>query len=269
MLSGRLHRPQQLQPNPAETSRARPGRPTRQRRHGRLRPRAADQRHGATAPDPQPEQTPWARGTKAFACSCGRDQSKDAHDSTAILDLRARRSPSPDRSGSQYLVEDALGLEFVGALGKRQLGHQNLPGLRQHSLLAGRQARVRDHDATGHALPRQPCSHRRKRASPSLPCTGGTSSSALRCAEPATPRRRDPAGPVDNVANADDLGVVSGDLYSEVALGDLEDQIKLLDTLDGPSFGGLDECCPVVGVDNGFSNIENHERSRPLSLEPV
>ena len=76
-------------------------------------------------------------------------------------------------------------------------------------------------------------------------------------------------GPVDNVAYADDLGVVGWDLYGEIALRDLEDQIELLDTLDGPSFGGLDECCPVVGVDNGFSNIENHERSRPLSLDLV
>src|SRR5690242_565495 len=45
----------------------------------------------------------------------------------------------PSGSGGQNLVEDGLRLGVVGALGQRQFTDQNLTGLGQHPLLAGRQ----------------------------------------------------------------------------------------------------------------------------------
>ena len=59
--------------------------------------------------------------TQAFTGSGGGNKSDNAHVSTAIPDRRARQLPSPTGSGRQYLVEDALGLEFVGAFCERQL----------------------------------------------------------------------------------------------------------------------------------------------------
>src|SRR6266702_3122581 len=50
---------------------------------------------------------------------------------------------SPDRvraSGREDLVEQRLGLVLVGLLGERELADEDLPGLREHALLAGRQA---------------------------------------------------------------------------------------------------------------------------------
>src|SRR6478752_1064089 len=51
-------------------------------------------------------------------------------------------SASSANSGSQDLVEDGLGLVLVGVLGERQLADQDLAGLGEHALLAGRQAAV-------------------------------------------------------------------------------------------------------------------------------
>src|SRR6266568_8805152 len=50
-------------------------------------------------------------------------------------------SPDRDRaSGREDLVEQRLGLVLVGLLGERELADEDLPGLREHALLAGRQA---------------------------------------------------------------------------------------------------------------------------------
>ena len=46
-----------------------------------------------------------------------------------------------DRFG-QYLVQDDFGLVFVGAFGKSQFADEDLASLREHALLAGRQAAV-------------------------------------------------------------------------------------------------------------------------------
>src|SRR5918993_4353442 len=46
------------------------------------------------------------------------------------------------RSGREDLVEDGLGLLLVGLLRERELGDEDLAGLGEHALLAGRQAAV-------------------------------------------------------------------------------------------------------------------------------
>src|SRR5699024_390169 len=45
-------------------------------------------------------------------------------------------------SGREHLVEDGLGLLLLGVLGERELRDEDLAGLREHALLAGREATV-------------------------------------------------------------------------------------------------------------------------------
>ena len=62
----------------------------------------------------------------------------------------------------------------------------------------------------------------------------------------------------DHVANADELGVVGGDPHRQVALSDLEHEVEPLLALDGAGLDRLDECSPVVGVDDGLADLERH-----------
>src|SRR5690606_2106907 len=59
---------------------------------------------------------------------------------------RRSRAPGPScrqrRSGREDLVENRRGLLLIGLLGERQLGDQDLAGLREHPLLAGREAAI-------------------------------------------------------------------------------------------------------------------------------
>ena len=56
---------------------------------------------------------------------------------------RSRQAPTAQLGGSsEDLVEQHLGVVFVGAFGERELADQNLAGLGEHALLAGRQAAI-------------------------------------------------------------------------------------------------------------------------------
>src|SRR6516165_271813 len=161
------------------------------------------------------------------------------------------------------LVEERLGLVLVGLLGERQLAHEDLPGLRQHPLLARGQA----------ALPVPP---------PQVPDDLGhlvhvTGSELLQVGlVPPGPvgrllgvRRPEhlehplkPFGAYD-ITNAYQLGIVRGDAYGQVALVDLEDQIGLILALDGASLDRFDPSSPVMGIDDGIADLERHVASTP------
>ena len=63
------------------------------------------------------------------------------------------------------------------------------------------------------------------------------------------------------------LGVLGGYSNGEVALGDLQDEILLLLAFDGPGFDRLDQCSPVVWIDNGVSDLENHQVRAPFTTQ--
>ena len=67
----------------------------------------------------------WRASRQPFPGPCCRDDGDRAHASGR---------------GGQNLVEDGLGLGVVGVLRERQLADKDLPGLRQHPLLARGQA---------------------------------------------------------------------------------------------------------------------------------
>jgi hypothetical protein len=73
----------------------------------------------------------------------------------------------------------------------------------------------------------------------------------------------------DHFAHADDLGVLSGHTDRQVALGDTQDEVLLFHALDGPSLDCLDECGPVVGVNNGLADTENHRFETPFAVSRV
>jgi len=68
----------------------------------------------------------------------------------------------------------------------------------------------------------------------------------------------------DNVANAHELRVVRGHPNGEIALRHLENQVEPILALDDSSFQGFDQGGPMVGVDDGFADLENHMSRTPF-----
>jgi hypothetical protein len=68
-----------------------------------------------------------------------------------------------------------------------------------------------------------------------------------------------------HVADPDDLGVRGRHLDGQVALGNLEDQVDLFLALDHAGLDGLDDSCPVVRVDDGLADLENHVSVTPFA----
>ena len=73
----------------------------------------------------------------------------------------------------------------------------------------------------------------------------------------------------DDVAHADEVGVVGGDPDGQVALGDLEDEVELVLALDGAGLDGLDECGPVVGIDDRLADLERHMCQTPFATPRI
>jgi hypothetical protein len=61
-----------------------------------------------------------------------------------------------------------------------------------------------------------------------------------------------------HLTDANNFGIFGWYAHSQVALCDPEDEILFFLTLDDPSLDGLDKCGPVVGVNNGLADTENH-----------
>src|SRR5690606_24890594 len=69
----------------------------------------------------------------------------------------------------------------------------------------------------------------------------------------------------DDITHTDDLGVVGGDAHRKITLSDLENEVLLLLAFDDASLDRFDECCTVVRVDDGLSDLENHVSSAPFA----
>ena len=160
-----------------------------------------------------------------------------------------------------------LGLVLVGVLGERQLAHQDLARLGQHPLLAGRQAAVLvatpqvthdlgdlDHVAGGELLEVGLVA-----AGPVGRLLGVRGAQDLEdLVQSLLP---------DDVADADEIAVLGRNPDGQVALGDLQNEVELVLALDGARLDGLDQCRPVVGVDDRLADLERHI-VRPLSRYP-
>ena len=68
-----------------------------------------------------------------------------------------------------------------------------------------------------------------------------------------------------HVANTDVLSVFCGYSNGQIALRNLEDEIFFLLAFDGPGFNRLDQCCTVVWVNDGVSDLENHQIRAPFT----
>ena len=69
----------------------------------------------------------------------------------------------------------------------------------------------------------------------------------------------------DDIAHADVLGIVSGYPNGEISLGDLQDEVFPLLALDGPGFDRLDQRSTVVWIDDGVSDLKNHQFRAPFT----
>src|SRR4051812_25299101 len=207
-----------------------------------------------------------ASGTSAFGRSAPRRRPLPAAATmptacTGVIRVEQERS-----SAGEDLVEEDLRLVLVGALGERELADEDLAGLREHPLLAGREAAVLvaapevAHDL-GHLV------H----------VTGGQLLEVGLVAARPVGRFLGVRGAqnledlvqaflTDDVTHADDLRVVSRHTHRQVALGDLQHEVGLLDALDGPLLDRLDECGTVVRIDDSLADSEAHVDVTPFAI---
>jgi hypothetical protein len=73
----------------------------------------------------------------------------------------------------------------------------------------------------------------------------------------------------DNLAHTDDFGVFGGHPHRQVTLSNPQNEVKLFLALDDAGLDCLDECGPVVGVDNGLADTENHRFETPFAVSRV
>jgi hypothetical protein len=71
----------------------------------------------------------------------------------------------------------------------------------------------------------------------------------------------------DDVADPYVLRIVRRDSNREVPLGDLQDEVFLLFAFDGSGFDRFDQCSTVVGINNGVSDLENHQFRAPFTYQ--
>src|ERR1700735_4111194 len=167
------------------------------------------------------------------------------------------------RSGGEDLVEQRLSLVLVGLLSQCELADQDLPCLGQHALLARRQAtlpvpapQIADdlgylvHVARGELLkvglvPSRPVGR-------FLGVRGAKHLEHL--FQPFLP---------DNVPYAYQLRIVSGNAYGQVTLVDLENEVRLVLTLDRTGLDLFDASSPMVGVDDRVADLKSHVAHTP------
>ena len=169
----------------------------------------------------------------------------------------------------QHLVEQRLGLVLGALLGERHLADQDVPRLGEHALLARRETPL--------PLTTPQVTHDLR----DLERIAGGQLLQVRLVTPRPVGRLLGVRSAENVedlgqaflanhlAHADDLGVFGGHPHRQVTLSDPEDEILLFLALDDPSLDCLDECGPVVGVDNGLADTENHRFETPFAVSRV
>src|SRR5690606_17027416 len=178
------------------------------------------------------------------------------------------RSWRPLRLG-QHLVEEDLRLGLAALLAERDLAHQNVARLGEHPLLT--------------------------RGQPPLPLPAPQVTDDLRNLDRVAGGqllqvRLVPPGPVGrflgvrsaedvkdlvqallahHFPHSDDLGILRRHPYRQIALRDPKDEILLFLALDDPGLDCLDECGPVVGVNNRLADTESHRFETPFAVSRV
>src|SRR5205823_596377 len=163
---------------------------------------------------------------------------------------------------SERLVETPLGRLFVHVEGEGQLGDQDLAGLGQHPLLAGREALViladrQVPDDLGDLVDVAALELLDVVLEPARPVRGHARLLLAKDGEHLLD-----LFVVDDVAQSDVLGVVGRHHERQVAVRELQDQVVLLLAEDVLLLLLLDGRGPVVGVDDLVTNAEGHAAPR-------
>src|SRR6185312_14676099 len=186
-------------------------------------------------------------------------------DSMSSPETRTTPVTVMNRSGGEDLVEQHLGLVFVGPLGERELADEDLPGLGEHALLPRGQAAL---TVTPPQIP-DDLGHLVHVAGGELLEIGlvapGPVGRLLRVRCTQHLEHAVEAFLAHHVTHADDLGVRGRNLDGQIALGNLQHQIDLFLALDDAGLDGLDDSCPVVRVDDGLADLENHVCVTPFA----
>src|SRR5215467_7530013 len=171
-------------------------------------------------------------------------------------------------SGREDLVEQRLGLVLVRLLGERQFADEDLPGLREHALLASGQtalavAAPQIADDLGdlvHVAGRELLQIGLVSARPVGRLLGVRGAQDLEY-----PLK---AFLPDNIPHTDQFRVVCWNPHRQVALIDLENEVRPVLALDRTDLDFLDPSSPMVGVDDGVADLESHLARTP-SAAPI
>jgi hypothetical protein len=68
----------------------------------------------------------------------------------------------------------------------------------------------------------------------------------------------------DDVANADDLGILGRNQNRQITLSNLQPEVGLLHSLEKSLFDGLDQCGTVMRVNDGLADLECHVVEAPI-----
>jgi hypothetical protein len=71
----------------------------------------------------------------------------------------------------------------------------------------------------------------------------------------------------DHVSYTDEIAVLGRNPDGQISLGNLQNEVELVLALDGACLDGLDECGPMVGINDRLADLERHI-VRPLSRYP-
>jgi len=185
-----------------------------------------------------------------------------------MMNKPVKRKSKGSRVGKD-LVEENLGLVLRALLRQSHLADQDVASLGEHALLPGRET------ALALATPKvtNNLGNLERVAGGELLEIGLVTPRpvgrllGVRSAEDVEDLAQ--AFLADHFAHADDFGVLSGHPNGQVALSDTQNQILLRLALDDPSLDCLDECGPVVGVNNGLADTENHRFEAPFAVSRV
>src|SRR6266567_1531175 len=181
------------------------------------------------------------------------------------------RSPIRKRyraSARQDLVEQRLGLVLVRLLSERELADENLPGLREHALLTGRQPALavappqvaNDLGDLVHVTGRELLQIGLVPARPVGRLFGVRRTQHLEDALEAFLS--------DYISYTDKFRVICWNPHRQVTLVDLENEVALILALDRTDLDFFDPSSPMVGVDDGVADLESHVARTP-SAAPI
>src|ERR1022692_4065467 len=122
--------------------------------------------------------------------------------------------------------------------------------------------------ATGRERPRPPYSRHRTRASPDWPITPGPVGRLLGERSAQHLEHLLQSFLPDHVPDADKLGIVRRNAHRQVALVDLEHEVRSFLALDRTDLDLFDPSSPMMGVDDSVADLKRHVACTP-SAEPM